>query len=201
MDFESCVILLCGGIINKHNYWRSGERIFAAVNQFKSLENSCLLISSGISGHLKYGAKPESHVYYDYICKYYNEVSCDRIFIEDMSRDSVGNVFFSLTIAKLLLLKGASFFWVSNDFHMERIETIVSSLSDGGFIHNFVAVPSGCGIESLNKLKADERSSQERFKRDWAEVRSPEELLFLRHDFYRADRSVYLDEENSKCVF
>jgi hypothetical protein len=188
-------VLLCGGAISPETNWRSGARIGAAVNQVRSCQGACLLISSGVPGHGEPSDRPEAHRYFEAIRESYPDLPAEQVLVEDLSRDTVGNVYFSLGILRVLVAPGIQVDWVTNAFHLDRVLAIVRWLDPGQFFeHCGVAVPDCVPDAVLAKLCWDELSSLRRFERDACASSSPEELLFLHHDFYRADRLSRRDE-------
>lgn len=186
---SSAVVLLCGGTISAETQWRSGARIEAAVRLASSRPGGCLLVSSGVSGHADCHGRPEAHRYAEVIRAAYPDLPSGHLLVEDMSRDTVGNVYFSLTILRLLLATRAQVQWVTNAFHLDRVLAIVRWMEPGSaFTHRGVAVPDCTPGPLLSQLCRGEADSLRRFEQDARASASPEELLFLHHDFYRVDR-------------
>jgi hypothetical protein len=191
---NSAVVLLCGGAINTETEWRSGARIDLAV-RLASERESYLLVSSGVSGHQENAdACPESHLYIQELVRRFPAFPKDRLLVEDFSRDTVGNVYFSLQVLRSVLASVATVVWVSNLFHKRRLTSIVSRLTQlendrGSWRHEFVCVPNlDDKADYLRQLSKDERASQARFENDLQNAKSIEKLLFGFHDFYSIDR-------------
>lgn len=191
---NSAVIMLCGGEITPQTEWRSGARIDFAV-ELAVRNGTYLMVSSGISGHTTdLNARPESHIYIEELRRRYPAFPLERLLVEDFSRDTVGNVYFSLQVLKAVLQDEASVTWVSNEFHKNRLMFIIEKVVDmvgsfKGWSNTVKVVPDteekfGKGIE----LESAERASLARFKKDLEIAKNVEELLFCFHDFYSIKR-------------
>lgn len=187
---NSAVVLLCGGKISPASEWRSGARIDLAV-KLACEHGSFLLVSSGVSGHEKnIHACPEAHLYIQELVRRYPEFSKRRLLVEDFSRDTVGNVYFSLQVLRSVLGENATVHWVSNSFHKQRLASIVSrhvqlKHGHGSWHHQFACVPDIDGqADLIEEIYSNELASQTRFENDLRDANSVENLLFRHHDFY-----------------
>ena len=189
------VVLLCGGAINSANAWRSSARVAKAIELIEKDDESCLLITSGISGHIGFAEEPESHLYRNYLCDMCPGDVSKRVYIEDLSRDTVGNVYFSLKILKLLVLEGSRVIWITNVFHAERLRTIIRCMDQSDYFNHQFELVADLDSELIFQLRAEEFESKGRFLKDFSAAASPEALIFLYHDFYKINRLV----EKSKC--
>lgn len=186
--FSQAVVLLCGGVIDDENAWRSSARVTKAVELIEKNDESCLLITSGISGHIGFKGEPESHCYLAYLQDKFPSVCSSRVFIEDLSRDTVGNVYFSLKILKLLIAGSSRVTWVTNGFHADRLNTIVRCLDQSGFFNHELGLVKDLDSGRMMTLLDEETESKQRFLADLSMSCSNEALLFLHHNFYRIDR-------------
>ena len=187
--YSNVVVCLCGGEITQNNYWRSARRIDEAVAQYNKLPNAALLITSGISGHNKEMVRAESHEYKKYVEKNFPDMPQANLYVEDLSRDTVGNVVFSKIILGLIMESGGVCHWVSNKFHGDRLKIIVSSVMALENHHDvFILVDDCVDEEKLAVLYAEEKQSIAEFERAWSASESVGELLFFHHEFYATQR-------------
>ena len=197
-DSNLAVVLLCGGPIAADSEWRTVARIDFAVELALKLDGY-LLVSSGVSGHeVDVAARPESHLYIQELTRRYSEFPRARLFVEDFSRDTVGNVYFSVQVLKAVLRPKARVIWVSSKFHSDRLRVIVAAIEGGtDWTHEVASVTkSPPSQELLVHLEEIERASIERFTDDLMLSTGIEELLFCRHDFYSVDRLL----KEKRCV-
>ena len=112
-----------------------------------------------------------------------------NIFIEDLSRDTVGNVFFSSIALRNILNKNSQLIWVSNDFHLNRIEIIVKACAPYITSQNLYAgAPDHVSSDVMGRILKDECNSLARFQHDLLNSSSIEELIFLKYDLYSIRR-------------
>ena len=72
---------------------------------------SYLLVSSGVSGHQKNADTcPEAHLYIRELVRRYPAFPKGRLPVEDFSRDTVGNVYFSPQVLNSVLADNATAF-------------------------------------------------------------------------------------------
>lgn len=190
MKFDKAIVLLCGGYLDdNNNKWRTVARLELALQEFIKHKDACLLISSGISGHAKSGSRPEAHVYYEFMQRNYKHLDFSRIFVEDISRDTVGNVFFSLSILKFFLKNNSTVLWVTNNFHVKRLGKIINFYpKEFLFAANYVVAPDNLSLSVMKQIDAYEINSCNRFICDASGCANLEELIFVKHDFYAANR-------------
>ena len=186
--FGQAVVLICGGVISDESAWRSSARVLKAIELMEKDDENCLLITGGRSGRSAFTEVPESHLYLDYLRNTSSSICTSRVFVEDFSRDSVGNVYFSLEILRLVLARSSRVTWVTNEFHADRLTTIVRCFDRSNYFDHQFELVRDANLALMANLLSNECKSKERFLKDFYSSSSPEALLYLNHDFYRIDR-------------
>ena len=191
------VVVLCGGEFTFRDAWRTTARIEAGCSLAEASDCS-LLISSGVSGHrLKAGKRPvwpESWAYAQIAVNHFGFVS-QNISLEDVSRDTVGNVLFSLLGLKSLNLPpDASVVWVTNTFHTSRLAEIIryfeealSAKFQSSVFEVSDAEKLSTDPEGYQRLLDEEAHSLEAFRESFsgeAKISGVLDTLLTSHPFY-----------------
>lgn len=191
---DKIILCLCGGHLDDPGSvkWRTVERLKTVDRILRSEEEDfAVLFSAGISGHKSpspnvYDIEPESWSYAEWLSQRVG----DRIpiYVEDMSRDTVGNIFFSFSWLAFLGFRGQLWI-VTNKFHMPRVKEISAKFEH--FIPNahfkFVEVADGASGAELSLLEQQEIMSLKAFSRDII-PHSLEFKFFSHHIFYQCRR-------------
>ena len=195
MRRKNVVVTLCGGpLFEEESFWRTRARLIRAVDLAKEA-NCDLLVSSGVSGQVLRTRRPSEPEAWSYAKHAVDRLGMPpgRVFVEDLSRDTVGNVLFSRQFLRDRFTKrnDCEVVWVTNRFHGRRLGAILNqfAMDSDPWKDILELVEDTSDIGELGVLHQSEKASLTRFRKDFGAEDGAEvglTRLLGKHDFYRA---------------